>query len=170
MNLIDESSSGGQLADEEHDDDGDEGDGDADLVGGGALLAIAGRMGHENAQFLALTHRLDEERVENDEQRQRQQREGDAGEPVVNLLVDLVVAQAAVGHVQDGAVGRRVDQLHHGPLERRRQRRREADQVDGGDDPPRPRFGAQQPTADRVAHGDVALHSERHCQPHRRVG
>ena len=169
-NLIDECGSGGQLANEEHDDDSDESDGDADLVGSGALLAIAGRVGHQNAEFLALTHRLDEKRIEDDEQREWQQRERDAGEPVVNFLVDFVVAQTAVGHVQQRHVRHRVDQLHHGPLERRRQRCRETDQVDGGDDPPRPGLGAQHPPADRVTHGDVALHRERHRQPHRRIG
>jgi len=117
--LVNESGGGGQLTNEEHDDDCDESDRDTYLVGSGAFLAIAGRMGHQKAELLALTHRLDEERVEDDEQRQRQQRESDAGEPVINLLVDVVVTQAAVRHVQQRHVRHRVDDLDDSPLERR---------------------------------------------------
>ena len=45
--LIDERGSGGQLTNEEHNNNSNESDGDAYLVGSSALLAIAGRMSHE---------------------------------------------------------------------------------------------------------------------------
>ena len=96
--------------------------------------------------------------------------ERDAGEPIVVGLVDFVFAQTARRYSGLGDVGRGVGALLHGPLERRRQSGREANQVDGHDDAPGPRFGAQHSPANRVAHGDVALHGERHCQPHRSVG
>lgn len=74
--LVDERGRSGRLANEKHHDDGDERDGDADLVGGGPLFAVASHplaLGHRLAQLLAPAHRLDEERVEDDEQRQRKQ-------------------------------------------------------------------------------------------------
>lgn len=76
--FVDEGGGRRQLADQEHDDDSDQSHRDADLVGGGPFLAVARSadcltLGHYLTKFLTLTHRLDQERVKDDEQRQRQQ-------------------------------------------------------------------------------------------------
>lgn len=69
-----------------------------------------------------------------------------------------------------GGVGQRIRPFLYSPLERSRQCGRETNQIDGHDDPPGSRLGAQHPAPDRMTHGDVALHRERHRQPNGRVG
>lgn len=60
--------------------------------------------------------------------------EWDASEPVVNGLVCLVVAQVARRDFSFGDVRFGIGHFQDGPLERRRQRGRETDQIDSDDD------------------------------------
>lgn len=70
--FVDERGGRRQLAHQEHDHDGNQRDGDADLVGRRPLLSIAAddrlALRHHLAQFLTLAHRVNQERIEDDEQ------------------------------------------------------------------------------------------------------
>jgi hypothetical protein len=76
-NVVNERGSRGQLTNQEHDDDGNQRDGDADLVRSSAFLPIGPddrlTMSHHLSNFLTLTHRMNQERIKHNEQRQWQQ-------------------------------------------------------------------------------------------------
>lgn len=80
-NVVNERRRRRELAHQEHDDDGDQRDGDADFVGGSAFLTVRPSddrlaLRHYLTKFLTLAHRMDQERIEDDEQRQWQQNLG----------------------------------------------------------------------------------------------
>lgn len=76
-NVVNERRRRRELAHQEHDDDGDQRDGDADFVGGSPFLTVRPDdrlpLRHDLAKLLTLAHRMDQERIEDDEQRQWQQ-------------------------------------------------------------------------------------------------
>ena len=130
-NFVDQRGGCWQLTNEEHHHHGDQSDCDADLVMSCPILTLARLSCHGPAKILTLAHRLYEERVEDDEQRQRQQDKYDAGEPVIDALVSFIVAQVAEHDFWTADIGHRIDGLHQSPFKWCRHRRSEADDVHG---------------------------------------
>lgn len=113
----------------------------------------------------ALVDRVDQEPVEHGQHQQRHADERDDAEPVVRLLVDVVLAQGGAVLLELARV--RVD--GYVPFVRRGGRARDAENGHHYDDALGPRLRAQHAATQRMAHGYVPFHGERHGQQHRSV-
>lgn len=113
----------------------------------------------------ALVDRVDQEPVEYGQHQERHAYKRHYAKPVVRLFVDVVPAQIRAALLE--FAGGRVD--GNVPLVRCGRRARDTEQRHESDDALGPGLGAQDAAPERMAHGYVPLHGERHGQQYRSV-
>ena len=158
--------------DEKDADDGDQHQRRRVAVRQPAALRLPVQLEEDLASALRGAHRVQQERVEDDEHRARYEVDEDDAETVVDAEDDVLIDGDDRGEL-DGAAGdvalrvdeRRNDDRSVDVLEEATGVRQEGDDLDGDDGANDVGHRAPALGGDRVAHVDVTLDGERHRQP-----